>query len=192
MKKNILSLVAAGVIICGMSSCNNVDTKATADNSIANVEQTIATEENTSSEDVVLTEEVSITANIAGEVDNNGKVKKINTETFIDEVFDYKANPQAWVYKGTKPAIIDFYADWCGPCKKVAPIMDELAIKYKGQVNFYKINTDDEKELSGGVFGIRSIPSILFIPVEGQPAMQPGLLAKDQYIKIIEENLLKK
>ena len=192
MKKNILSLIAVGVIFCSMSSCNNVDKQASEESTTANVEQTINSEENTSNEEVVLTNDVSSTANLAGEVDNNGKVKKINTQTFIDEVFDYKANPQAWVYKGKKPAIIDFYADWCGPCKKVAPIMDELAIKYKGQVNFYKINTDDEKELSGGVFGIRSIPSVLFIPVEGQPAMQPGLLAKDQYIQIIENNLLKK
>jgi len=192
MKKNILSLVAAGLVICGMSSCNNVDTAASDNDSEAKVEQTIATQENTSAAEVVLSEESAPTANIAGEIDNGGKVRKINTETFIAEVFDYKTNPKAWLYKGTKPAIIDFYADWCGPCKKVAPIMDELAIKYNGQVNFYKINTDDEKELSGGVFGIRSIPSILFIPVEGQPAMQPGLLTKDQYIKIIEDNLLKK
>jgi len=191
MKTRLISIALAGAIFCSLSSCSNVDAEAANETAKTEVKATENLDNNSNIEETAVVESTS-TANSSGEIDNNGKVKKINTQTFINEVFDYKANPQKWVYKGTKPAIIDFYADWCGPCKKVAPIMDELAIKYKGQVNFYKINTDDEKELSGGVFGIRSIPSILFIPVEGQPAMQPGLLAKDQYIQIIEENLLKK
>ncbi len=118
---------------------------------------------------------------------NNGKVKKINTQQFIDEIFDYKTNQGNWVYKGKRHAVIDFYADWCGPCKRVAPIMDELAKQYQGQIDFYKINTDEEGELSGSVFGIRSIPSILFIPAKGQPAMYTGAFPKDQYITIIKE-----
>ena len=186
MKQNILSIVATGLLVCSMTACNNAETTEA---NIAVNETTEATAEVKPLEQSE-PELIAETANNASEIDNNGKVKKINTETFIKEIFDYKANKD-WVYKGTKPAIVDFYADWCGPCKKVAPIMDELAKEYNGQVNFYKINTDDEKELSGGVFGIRSIPSILFIPVEGQPAMQPGLLTKEQYIQIIKENLLK-
>ncbi len=188
MKRNILSLVAAGLILCSFSSCNNTNAEESNIVTAAIEETATPVIEENESVDLISSTEVSTD----GEVDNNGIVKKINTETFIAEVFDYKANPQSWVYKGTKPAIIDFYADWCGPCKKVAPIMDVLAEEFKGQVNFYKINTDDEKELSGGVFGIRSIPSILFIPVEGQPAMQAGLMTKEQYIQIINTTLLKK
>jgi len=89
------------------------------------------------------------------------------------------------------PAIVDFYADWCGPCKRVAPIMDKLAEKYKGKVNFYKINTDEEQELSAGVFGIQSIPSIIAIPVGKDPQMKTGAFSEEEYIKLIEDNLLK-
>ena len=188
MKRNILSLVAAGLVLCSFSSCNNTNAEESNIATAAIEESATPLVSNDEAVDLVPATETSSN----GEIDNNGIVKKINTETFIAEVFDYKANPQSWVYKGTKPAIIDFYADWCGPCKKVAPIMDVLAEEYKGQVNFYKINTDDEKELSGGVFGIRSIPSILFIPVEGQPAMQAGLMTKEQYTQIINTTLLKK
>ncbi len=188
MKRNILSLVAAGLVLCSFSSCNN--TNAEESNIATAAIEESATPVISNDESIELVSSTEASTN--GEVDNNGLVKKINTETFVAEIFDYKANPQAWVYKGTKPAIVDFYADWCGPCKKVAPIMDELAKEFKGEINFYKINTDDEKELSGGVFGIRSIPSILFIPVEGQPAMQPGLMTKEQYVEIINTNLLKK
>ncbi|RLD47479.1 MAG: thiol reductase thioredoxin [Bacteroidetes bacterium] len=190
MKNKFLSVILAGTLFCGLSSCNNVDAEAALDNPEVKVEENVA--EEISVEKTVVLEETVTTDNVSGEIDNNGKVKHINTETFIAEVFDYKANPQKWVYKGTKPAIIDFYADWCGPCKKLSPIMEELAIKYKGQVNFYKINTDEEKELSGGVFGIRSIPSILFIPVEGQPQMQAGLIPAADLSRIIDNNLLNK
>jgi thioredoxin 1 len=110
-------------------------------------------------------------------------------ETFKEKVWDFEKNSQEWVYKGDVPCIIDFYADWCKPCKMVAPIMDELAIKYKGKVKIYKINTDKEKKLAG-VFGIRSIPSVLFSPMEGRPEMQTGALPKADYIKIIEDKLL--
>ena len=120
------------------------------------------------------------------------KVVYLTTQMFVDQIFDYKANPQKWNYKGDKPAIIDFYADWCGPCKRVAPVMEELANEYDGQINIYKIDTDKEKELAGQVFGIRSIPSILFIPVEGQPMMYTGAHPKQYYINLINENLLKK
>lgn len=122
----------------------------------------------------------------------NTKVVKLTTPEFIDQIFDYKSNPTEWKYKGDKPAIIDFYADWCGPCKRVAPIMDELAAEYAGQINIYKVDTDKEKELAGQVFGIRSIPSILYIPVNGQPTMYTGAFAKERYVELINENLLVK
>jgi len=120
------------------------------------------------------------------------KVVHLTTQMFIDQIFDYKSNPTKWIYKGDKPAIIDFYADWCGPCKRVAPIMDELAGEYAGRINIYKVDTDKEKELAGQVFGIRSIPSILYIPVEGQPTMYTGAFPKERYVELINENLLKK
>jgi thioredoxin 1 len=94
-----------------------------------------------------------------------------------------------WNYQGTLPAIIDFYADWCGPCKMVAPILEELAKEYEGRLIIYKVDTEKEHELSA-VFGIRSIPSFLFIPMEGKPMMQPGALSKNMFKKVIDEQLL--
>jgi len=111
----------------------------------------------------------------------------LTKESFLNKVFDYENN-QEWNFNGDKPAIIDFYADWCGPCKMVAPIIEELSEKYEGLVDIYKIDTEAERELAA-VFGIRSIPSILFIPVEGQPQMAAGALPKAQFIKLIEEKL---
>jgi thioredoxin len=120
-----------------------------------------------------------------------GEVVYLKTNMFIDQIFDYKTHTKKWVYKGDKPAIIDFYTDWCGPCKRVAPIMEELAAEYDGQIRIYKMNTEKEPEVAG-VFGIRSIPSILFIPVNGQPTMYTGAYPKQHYIDLINENLLKK
>lgn len=93
-----------------------------------------------------------------------------------------------WNYKGELPAVIDFYADWCGPCKMVAPILEELSKEYEGRLNIYKINTEAQQELAA-MFGIRSIPSILFIPVEGQPTMAAGALPKKEFVKIFREVL---
>ena len=113
---------------------------------------------------------------------------KLTTEDFKKKVFDYTAS-QDWKYQGTLPAIIDFYADWCGPCKMVAPILEELSKDYEGKVLIYKVDTEAEQELAA-VFGIRSIPSFLFIPTEGQPMMQPGALPKNVFEKVIEEHLV--
>lgn len=118
------------------------------------------------------------------------KPEMLTAETFRKKVWDYQANPQEWVYNGELPCVVDFYADWCKPCKIVAPIMDELADYYKGRVIIYKVNTDEQRELAT-VFQVRSIPSILFAPEQGQPAMQPGAMSKQQYIDIIDEFLLK-
>ena len=113
---------------------------------------------------------------------------KLTTETFKKEIFDYTTEKE-WKYKGDKPSIIDFYADWCGPCKAVAPVLEELSDDYKDKVTIYKVDTEVERELSS-VFQIRSIPSMLFIPVEKQPMMQAGAMPKEALKNIIEKELL--
>ena len=115
-------------------------------------------------------------------------VKHLTKKEFIEEVFDFE-NEKDWKYKGSKPAMIDFWAPWCGPCRMVGPVVDELSNEFKGEVNFYKVNTDDEQDLSMA-FGIRSIPSLLFIPMEGKPKMAAGALPKQDLKRIIEKELL--
>jgi thioredoxin 1 len=112
----------------------------------------------------------------------------LNAETFRTKVFDFEKNKE-WKYEGSQPALIDFWAPWCGPCRMVGPVIDELSKEYEGKMNFYKVNTDEEQELSGA-FGIRSIPSLLFIPVQGDPKMAMGALPKKELKKIIEQELL--
>lgn len=112
----------------------------------------------------------------------------LTADGFKENVFDY-SKEEAWSYKGSLPAIIDFYADWCGPCKAVAPILEELSDEYKDQVVIYKIDTDKEQELST-LFGIQSIPTLLFIPKDGQPMMQKGAIPKNAFKQVIEERLL--
>lgn len=113
---------------------------------------------------------------------------QMTTQDFKDKVFNYETE-QDWKYQGQLPAIIDFYADWCGPCKMVAPILEELAREYEGKIVIYKVDTDVEQELSA-VFGIQSIPTILFIGADGEPMMQPGAFPKHIFRQIIEEKLL--
>jgi thioredoxin 1 len=114
-------------------------------------------------------------------------VKQLTTEGFKEKVFDFE-NRSSWNYEGDLPCIVDFYADWCGPCKMVAPIMEELAQDYEGKILFFKVNTQVEQDLAA-VFGIRSIPSILFIPTKGQPQMAVGALPKETMEKAIAEVL---
>ncbi|MCK9400020.1 MAG: thioredoxin [Bacteroidales bacterium] len=116
-------------------------------------------------------------------------LEHLSKDTFISKVFDFENNKE-WNYQGELPCLIDFYADWCGPCKMVAPILEELATEYKGKINIYKVDTEKEQELAG-VFGIRSIPSILFCPADGAPQMAMGALPKDTFKKAIEDILLK-
>ncbi len=123
--------------------------------------------------------------------ENKMKTIELTKADFLKKVMDYETNPQEWKYLGDKPAIIDFYASWCGPCKMVAPILEELAEEYDGQIYIYKVNTEVEQELAG-VFGIRSIPSILFVPMEGQPQMATGAMPKSSFKEAIEQVLLKK
>jgi len=112
----------------------------------------------------------------------------LNKQTFLEKVFNYEQKKE-WKFEGELPALIDFWAPWCGPCRMVGPVLEELSEEYKGKVNIYKVNTDEEQEL-GGVFGIRSIPSLLFIPKEGQPRMAVGALPKESLIEAIEKELL--
>lgn len=109
---------------------------------------------------------------------------------FLTKVANYEKNPQTWEYLGDKPAIIDFYADWCGPCKMVAPILEQLAVEYEGQVYIYKVDTEAEQELAAD-FGIRSIPTLLFVPMDEAPQMAQGALPKDAFKQVIDEVLLK-
>lgn len=115
-------------------------------------------------------------------------IEHLNKSTFLQKVFNYEQN-QEWKFEGNLPCIIDFYADWCGPCKMVAPILEELSKEYDGKINIYKIDTEAEQELAGA-FGIRSIPSMLFVPKEGQPRMAVGALPKDALKNAISEVLL--
>jgi len=112
----------------------------------------------------------------------------LNAEGFKENIFDYSKDEE-WNFKGKVPAIVDFYADWCGPCKAVAPVLEELANEYKDRLVIYKIDTDKEQELST-LFGIQSIPTLLFIPVDGQPMMQKGAIPKNAFKQVIEERLL--
>jgi len=114
----------------------------------------------------------------------------LTKQTFLEKVFNYEANKD-WKFEGALPCIIDFYADWCGPCKQVAPILEELSDEFAGKINIYKVNTEVEQELAGA-FGIKSIPSMLFCPGEGQPQMAVGALPKESLIQAINDVLLKK
>lgn len=110
---------------------------------------------------------------------------------FLAKVANYETNPTEWKYLGDKPCIIDFYASWCGPCKTIAPILEDLAKEYDGQIYIYKVNTEEEQELAGA-FGIRSIPTILFCPINGAPQMAQGAMPKESFKQAINEVLLKK
>ena len=130
---------------------------------------------------------------MAGEIlflkylNNNDMTEHLTKETFKSKVFDYEKNKE-WKFEGEKPCIVDFYADWCAPCKMVAPVLEELSEDFSGKLNVYKINTEEEQELAS-VFGIRSIPSFLFVPVSGQPQMAMGALPKDTFIKAFKDVL---
>ncbi len=114
-------------------------------------------------------------------------VQHLTKQEFLDKVFNYESEKE-WIFNGDIPAVIDFYADWCGPCKVLSPVIDELSDEYSGKVQFYKVDTEAEQELAG-VFGIRSIPSILFIPSDEKPQMAAGALPKDQLKQVISDVL---
>ncbi len=115
-------------------------------------------------------------------------MEHLTLATFKEKVFNYEDNKD-WKYEGQLPAIIDFYADWCGPCKMIHPILEELSAAYEGKIHIYKVDTEAEQQLAG-MFGIRSIPSLLFIPMDGTPQMATGALPKATFEKVINEVLL--
>lgn len=119
------------------------------------------------------------------------KVTHLTKAEFLAKVMNYEKNPQEWIYLGDKPCLIDFYASWCGPCKRLAPILDELAQEYAGEIYIYKIDTEKERELSA-VFGVRSIPTLLFCPMGENPQIAQGALPKEQLKEAIDKVLLKK
>jgi thioredoxin 1 len=118
-----------------------------------------------------------------------GGTVKLNKAKFLAEVWDYENSPKEWKFKGTKPALIDFYADWCGPCKIASPILEEISKEYAGKVTIYKIDTQVEQELAS-VFGISGIPAFLYIPVNGKPTMSSGIArTKEDTKKMFQENI---
>lgn len=126
----------------------------------------------------------------AQEEKKESKVQHLTYNEFLKKVWNFEKDQNTFVYKGKLPAIIDFYADWCGPCRRVAPIMEKLAEEYDGKLLVYKVNTEKERDLAT-VFNVKSIPMVLFIPIEGQPMMQVGAMPEEGYRKVVEEQLIK-
>ena len=118
------------------------------------------------------------------------KAIHLTKDEFLKKVVNYETSPDTWNYLGDKPAIVDFYADWCGPCKSLSPILEELAEDYDGKIYVYKINVDEQQELAS-VFGVQSIPTLLFIPMKGEPQISRGLVPKPTLKKAIDDFLLK-
>lgn len=160
-------LVAALALVFTLASCTNTGRNTGSKNDETKITET----------------ENSMTA--------SGKTIHLTRADFLAKVANFEENPDSWVYLGDKPCIIDFYADWCGPCKMVAPILEELANEYDGELYIYKVDTEAEQQLAAE-FGIRSIPSLLFVPMDEDPQMAQGALPKDAFKRAIEEVLLKK
>ena len=121
--------------------------------------------------------------------EGNGKVIHLTKADFLAKVYNFEKNPKEWKYEGDKPAIVDFYATWCGPCKMMSPILDEISKEYEGKINVYKVNVDKEADLAS-VFGIRSIPSLLFVPMKKEPSMVQGAMPKNELKKLVDDILL--
>lgn len=165
--------IASLVLSTSLFACNQAD----ANSATSDPDQTKSTVEVPASDD-----------------EKMDKPIKLTKADFLKKVMNYEENPSEWVYEGDKPALIDFWAEWCGPCKKAAPVLEELAKEYAGEIYIYKINTEEERELAS-VFGIRSIPAFLFIPMEGKPQMTSGIARTEEETKkmfkgIIDEVLL--
>ena len=167
-------LVLSAALIVQIAGCNG-------NNSKENTKETNAKNP---------TEEVLALNNNPVPPDVKHSTTKLTKAQFIEKVWNYEKSPQEFVFLGDKPCLIDFYAEWCAPCKMTAPIMEELAVEYKGKINIYKIDIDKEKELAS-VFGIQSIPTFVIVPQVKQPQMLSGLRNKDFFKQVIEEYMLK-
>ncbi len=168
MKINLLILTLSAVV--SVTACGSNDQKQSSQQKTENLE----TENNIQKSDKKMAKTIHLTK-----------------AEFLQKVANYEANPDKWEYLGDKPCIIDFYADWCGPCKMIAPILEELAQEYDGQIYIYKVDTEAEMELASD-FGIRSIPTLLFCPMGEAPQMAQGALPKEAFKQAIDQVLLKK
>lgn len=148
----------------------------------------IVMKENVKTEKREISTKSTMSKTIEEEINNKSNMEKLTKAAFLEKVFNYEQNKE-WKYEGDLPCLIDFYADWCGPCKMVHPILEELSKEYDGKIKIYQIDTEAEQELAAA-FGIRSIPSLLFCPTEGQPQMAQGALPKATLKKAINEILL--
>lgn len=187
IRKNIISLlVLSGIFAALLVSCGKKETSSVYNNS--NLQQNpVKTEQSPN----INVNNSNTTGSRNNNTENNkkGSTKMVHLTAaeFKQKVFNYETEKE-WKFTGDKPVIIDFYADWCGPCKMVAPVLEELSKEYDGKVQIYKVDTEEEQELAQ-VFGIRSIPSILFIPMDGKPQMTMGALPKESFVQAISEVL---
>ena len=133
---------------------------------------------------------IAFSANIFAQEKEETKVINLTYNEFIEKVWNFENDPNTFKYEGKLPCVVDFFATWCGPCRKVSPIMEKIAKEYDGKLTVYKIDVDKEPKLAS-TFGVRNIPTVLFIPKEGQPSKQVGALNEQEYKQIIENNLLK-
>ena len=184
----IKNFFLAGLFIIIVSGCGNKEQKTVYNN--APVIQNNGNKTPVSNMDVKSNPEPVKKENINKQEKTKGSTKMVHLTAaeFKQKVFNYETEKE-WKFTGDVPVIIDFYADWCGPCKMVAPVLEELSKEYDGKVQIYKVDTEAEQELAS-VFGIRSIPSILFIPMDGKPQMSMGALPKESFVKAINEILL--